>query len=158
ALQCWGQPPDVAPDFRIAVPASSGPGGGFARMSPPPMARTADGRTVFLARQSQILLWEASQPDRLKPLPLPGLPEPAAFARDRRGRPPPPPEFEREGRRPDPSDPEHKGGGGRHHWAPSWQMLAVAPDGTRLYLIDNRDRVHVLERQEGRSRWLDWPL
>jgi WD40 repeat protein len=37
--------------------------------------------------------------------------------------------------------------------------LAAAPDGTRLYLCDSRDRVHALALEEGgRARWLDWPL
>jgi serine/threonine protein kinase/WD40 repeat protein len=177
-LQCWSEPPGDAAAFRIPLaPAASGfGGGGFSRMlQPPPMARTQDGRTLFLARHAQILVWRASEPDQLRPLILPRLPEPPSFDRDGRGRP----GFSdvgRDDRRPDPTAP---GGGGdrRGHRdrfpAISWQALAVAGDGTRLYLIDNGDRVHVLavevaagataadeeaDGTETRGRWIEWSL
>jgi WD40 repeat protein len=36
--------------------------------------------------------------------------------------------------------------------------MAVSPDGTRLYLIDNWSRVHALALEGDRTRWLEWPL
>jgi WD40 repeat protein len=36
--------------------------------------------------------------------------------------------------------------------------MALAPDGTRLYLVDNWNRVHALALEEDRPRWLDWSL
>jgi WD40 repeat protein len=36
--------------------------------------------------------------------------------------------------------------------------MALAPDGTRLYLVDNWNRVHALALEEDGPRWLDWSL
>jgi WD40 repeat protein len=153
-FQCWDRPPDGATAFRIALPEVLGPGGGFLRT--PLLARTSDGRTVFLARQGQILVWQASEPDQLRPLTVPSLPEPPGFERDGRRRPPPP-GFERDGRGPAAPEFDRRG---RRFWSPSWKMLAVAPDGAKLYLIDNWDRVHVLalEADRTRGRWINWSL
>jgi serine/threonine protein kinase/WD40 repeat protein len=162
ALQCWDQPPSNTEAFRIPLPALAAPSGRLSQLfnRPSSMARTPDGRMLFLARQAQILVWRASEPDQLQTLTLPSLPPPPTSDRDRRRFDPGDPE--REGRSPGdperegrpPRDPEHD----RSPWSLSWQRMALAPDGTRLYLVDNWNRVHALALEQDRARWLDWPL
>jgi WD40 repeat protein len=118
------------------------------------MVRTPDGRTLFIARQSQILVWRSTQPDQLFALALPNLPEPTGFERDRPRRTESS-DFDRSGRRGDAPGPDRDS---RRPWF-SWQKIAAAPDGSRLYLIDNPDhRVHVLALDGDRAEWLDWSL
>jgi serine/threonine protein kinase/WD40 repeat protein len=152
-LQCWDQPPRRTEAFRIDLPMLTSPRSGLPRMfGPPPMfmgvpaARTPDGGTLFLGRQAQILAWRSSQPDQLGALALPRLPDPPTSERDRR--------------RGEPGGDPERGGGGRPPWSVglSWQRMAAAPDGTRLYLIDNWGRVHALGIDGDRTRWLDWSL
>jgi len=162
ALQCWGQPPGNTEAFRISLPALSVPSGRLSQLfnRPSSMARTPDGRMLFLARQAQILAWHASEPDQLRTLTLPSLPPPPTSDRERRRGEPGDPE--REGR--SPGDPEREGRPPRDpererlSWSLSWQRMALAPDGTRLYLVDNWNRVHALALDEDRARWLDWSL
>jgi serine/threonine protein kinase/WD40 repeat protein len=151
ALQCWDQPPRTGEAFRIPLAGLSSPPSGLPRLlyRPPSslaMARTPDGRTVFIARQSQIMVWRSFQPDSLQTLALPSLPEspePERSRPRRGGGELPGPGGERDGRRP---------------WL-SWQKMVAAPDGSRLYLIDNPDhRVHALALEGDTACWLDWPL
>ena len=149
ALQCWDQAPRNTEAFRISLPALAAPSGGLSRLfrgNPSqmgtPLVRTPDGRMLFLARQSQILAWHSSEPDQLRALTLPSLPEP-------------PPDSDRERRRTESGDPER---GVRTPWPLSWQRMAVSPDGARLYLSDNWSRVHALALEGDRARWLDWSL
>jgi serine/threonine protein kinase/WD40 repeat protein len=159
ALQCWDQPPRPGEAFRIPLSGLSSPTGGLPAFRPPstlsmPMARTPDCRTLFIARQSQILVWRSSEPDHFQTLSLPNLPESADLERDRPRRMEPP-DFDRGGRRGEPPGPDRDG---RRGWF-SWQKIAVSPDGSRLYLIDNPDhRVRVLGLKEDRAGWLDWSI
>src|SRR5262249_34860475 len=81
ALECWDQPPRSHEAFRLALPSPANPPDGLPPLFRPPsflslpMVRTPDGRTLFIARQLQIMVWHASEPDRLELLTLPNLPE-----------------------------------------------------------------------------------
>jgi WD40 repeat protein len=99
---------------------------------------------LFLARQAQVLAWHSSTPEQLRTLALPQLPKPPSF------------EHEHDRRRGEPGDFPDRGG--RAPWPLSWSRMAAAPDATRLYLIDNWSRLHVLALEGDRTRWLDWPL
>jgi WD40 repeat protein len=119
------------------------------------MVRTPDGRTLFIARQSQIMVWHPSEPDRLQSLTLPSLPD-SQYPDRERPRRSDPTDFDRSGRRGDPNGPGGERDGRR--WF-TWLKMAAAPDGSRLYLIDNPGhRVHALMLEGNQARWLDWPL
>jgi serine/threonine protein kinase/WD40 repeat protein len=147
SLQGWDQPAHDAEVFRLPLPPSKGFGGGGPGFNggswrQPLMARAQDGRMLFLARQSQILAWDSSQPDHLRPLTVPPLPEPPGPERDGR-------------RRPEPPGPERDG----RRRGMTWQAMVASPDGTRLYLIapdPQGGRVHALACEGDRARWLDW--
>src|SRR5262249_46245040 len=147
--------------FRIPLTGPSSPAGGTPRelFRPPSffslsMARTQDGRTLFLTRQSQVLVWHSSEPDQIHALELPNLPETPDLGRERTRRVDPP---EPGGRRGEPTGPGTDRDGRRTRF--SWQKIVAAPDGTRLYLIDNPDhRVHALALDGDQPRWLDWSL
>jgi WD40 repeat protein len=166
ALQCWDQPPRSHEAFRIALPLPANAAEGVPPLFRPPsylslpMARTPDGRTLFIARQLQIMVWHASEPGRLQSLTLPNLPNLPDSERDRPRRVDPT-EFDRSGRRGNPAGPGLGPGGerdGRRGWL-SWLKMVAAPDGKRLYLIENPDhRVRALALEGDQVRWLDWPL
>jgi len=129
------------------------------------MARTPDGRRVFLARSSQILIWDSSRPDQFRSAPLPKLARNSGPERghdrdhDRQERPLPGPPESGPGdrRRPELSGFDRDGRQGRG--SVSWHAMAASPDGTRLYLIerDPTNRVHVLALDGDEARWVDWP-
>jgi WD40 repeat protein len=108
---------------------------------------------VFIARQSQIIVWHSSEPDRLQSLTLPNLPDAPDVERERPRRPGPG-DPDRSGRRGDPAG-ERDG----RRTRVSWLKMAAGPDGSRLYLLDFPDhRVHALKLEGDQAQWLDWPL
>jgi WD40 repeat protein len=123
------------------------------------MARTPDGRKLFLARQSQVVVWDSSEPATLRrALTLPALPGQPDNERDARPRPGPP-DFGRDGRRR--SDASGFDRDGRPpHWSIAWHGMLASPDGTRLYLLDRdpKSRVFVLALEGDQARWVEWPL
>jgi serine/threonine protein kinase/WD40 repeat protein len=73
------------------------------------LSRSPDGRTLAILRYNQVLVWRASDPDRLTLIEPPA--EPSRGESDR-----------------------SRGRDGRRGQAPPWLLSAVAPTGDRLYL------------------------
>ena len=102
---------------------------GWWTLFPAPIARASSGRSLFLARGEQVLVWDTESPDRWHPLTLPALSR--AMPRD--------PERAR--------DVPH-----------AWRTLAVSPAGDRLYLLGHSGDVHALALDGSQARRLDGSL
>lgn len=111
---------------------------GIGRMFPAPMARVLGGQTLFLARDSQILVWHSDTPDRVQLLALPNLPSRLESEHDSK-----------------------KGEAPRPHLRTEmlhWRQLAANATGDRLYLLNTAGDVHALALAGTRARRLDWDL
>ncbi len=115
-LRIWSNPMKSSLSTRMRVPLSSPPSPRF--FAGAIMTRSADGRTFLLARQQRILIWRSAEPDitpLLKP-PASVLPYDTEISTDALA------DFTGDT---NPAD------------FLTWSALALAPDGKRLYLVDN---------------------
>ena len=117
------------------------------------LARSTDGQTMVLVRSSEVSLWQATHPDRVRrvvaPPQAPGEEPPPFF-----GPPLPPPtgataarasgsRFERGGR---PGNPNRNGGVGRDPFA-----VQLAPRGERIYMLGDFNKLIIwaLDPEDG---------
>lgn len=137
------QPPSVVP-VPLAEPRMWGP---------QPLARSADGQTMVLARSSEILLWQAVHPDKIRRIVAP----PKSPGEDQTPFPaPPPPAPARSpagrgmGARPEgrgrPGNPSRGGPFGREPFA-----VQLAPKGDRLYMLVDFNRLIIWDLDLGDS-------
>ncbi len=136
----------VRPAIEVPYPiAPRGPGPGWFGMRMSPVARTAGGRIMAVARSAAVFLWRSETPERLIPVVVPGQPAAQVAASVPGG-----------ARRTAPGGPDN----------PSlrFRTLQIAPDGRRLYLIDLSGQPHVWELETKaeaalvHARELYWPL
>lgn len=162
----WFQPPGLEPVAQVELPRIQRPEfwtgpRGFIQS----VARSADGRTLVLARASELFLWRAADPDQVRPLRLPEQP------RTRSGRP----SIWRDLALAPAGDRLYLVGSDRHvhAWAiagdrardldwtgldievgrsPEGRALVLSPDGTTLALADRPGNVVLIDTSRGTIR------
>jgi serine/threonine protein kinase/WD40 repeat protein len=130
-LQTWSQPPKLVREERVALNLGRDGGRAGLNLSPPLVARTLDGRTLFIGRSGRIAVWHSDEPKQVRLLSLRGREDASGFdlERSRRG-----------------------------FGSPFWHALAASPTGDRLYLIDQANEVQALALDGLQAHRLDWKL
>jgi eukaryotic-like serine/threonine-protein kinase len=135
-------PPAIQVPYPIA-PRGQGPGRFGMLMSA--VAKTPDGRIFAVARSSAVFLWRSETPELLVRVVAPGQPAAQVAASV-------------------PSGPRRTAAGGPDNPSPRFRSIQIAPDGQRLYLIDQNGQPHVWELETkaeatlAHAHALYWPL
>ncbi len=148
-LQCWDDFPNGDSNIPIALPEPMGSGFPFWRMWAPPMARVQNGQTLLLVRQGQVMAWQSSRPDQVRPLALPPLSLAGGEFDRNRAR-----DHERDRFR----NRDNRDRDRPRPFGTAWMALSASQDGKRLYLRDQNNHVRALSIEGDRLRWLDWSL
>jgi serine/threonine protein kinase/WD40 repeat protein len=136
----------MRPAIEVPFPiAPRGPGLGFFGMRMPPVTKTPDGKIMAVARSSAIFLWQTETPKRLIPVVVPAQPAVQSTAAPSGGT-----------RRPTAGGPDPP--------SPRYRTIQIAPNGQKLYLIDQNGQPHIWELEtkagatEVHAHELSWPL
>jgi serine/threonine protein kinase/WD40 repeat protein len=136
----------ISPPIEVPFPiAPRGPGLGWFGMRWSPVARTPDGKLMAVARSPAVFLWRSETPQRLIPVVVPGQPLAQSAVS--------PPGGTRRTAVAGPDPPSVR-----------FRTIQIAPNGQKLYLIDQSGQPHIweLETKAGaalaHARELNWRL
>ncbi|WP_422928433.1 WD40 repeat domain-containing serine/threonine protein kinase [Singulisphaera sp. PoT] len=123
------------------LPHSEGRGGpmrgGRFLMFPAPLARVLGGQTLYIGRDSQVLVWRSNDPEQVRPLLLPAFPVKA----------------DHETKKVEPPR-QHNG----RNDLPPWRQIVANAQGDRLYLLSYSGEAYAVTYDGSTAQRLDWDL